>query len=255
MTDPIKISVVSYLNSVPFIYGLERWEGKQPIDLQLDIPSACAEKLITGKSDIGLVPVAILPLLKEYTIISDYCIGADGPVTSVLLLSRVPMNEIKEILLDYQSRTSVMLTRILSEQLWNIDPQWNATTEHYEKQISGTTAGVVIGDRALSIKNQFEYVYDLSEEWKKLTGLPFMFAAWVSVKKLSAEFIYDFNAALKSGFDNIEVIIDSASGKWPRDIVSDYLKKHIDYVSDDKKKEALALFLKYTADYKKKQVV
>ncbi|MBK8584164.1 MAG: hypothetical protein IPN88_01490 [Bacteroidetes bacterium] len=91
----LKISVVSYLNSKPFIYGFNKTNFNSKAAIELDIPSVCADKLLTGKVDIGLVPVAILPKLKDYFIISDYCIGANGPVDSVLLLSNVPLNEIK----------------------------------------------------------------------------------------------------------------------------------------------------------------
>src|SRR5262245_24497557 len=120
----IKVSAVSYLNSKPFIYGLEHSEVKNEIDLQLDVPSTCAAKLFEDKVDLGLVPVAVLPDLDEYHIITDYCIGADGEVGSVLLLSEVPLNEIKTILLDYQSMTSVVLVQILADKFWKIQPSW-----------------------------------------------------------------------------------------------------------------------------------
>jgi chorismate dehydratase len=116
----VRISVVSYLNSKPFIHGLRQSGLNSEIVITEDIPSVCANKMITGQADIGLIPVAALADLKGYTIISDYCIGSDGPVGSVLLLSQVPLNEIGTILLDYQSRTSVLLTRILAQNFWKI---------------------------------------------------------------------------------------------------------------------------------------
>ena len=112
--QPLKrISIVNYLNSKPFIYGLKDFQFSEATSIEEDIPSVCADKLINGKADIGLVPVAALPLIPLHTIISDYCLGADGKVGSVLLLSEVPLNEVEYVLLDYQSRTSVMLCRIL----------------------------------------------------------------------------------------------------------------------------------------------
>src|SRR6185369_11597556 len=113
-------------------------------------------------------------------IISDYCIGADGDVGSVLLLSDVPMSEIKNVLLDYQSRTSVTLAQVLADKYWRIKPRWTDAKENYERDIKGTTAGVVIGDRTFALKNKFKYTYDLSGEWKIFTGLPFVFACWVA---------------------------------------------------------------------------
>ena len=107
--NKIKISAVSYLNSKPFIYGLHHSNLFNEIELSQDIPSVCAQKFIDEKVDIGLIPITVIPKLKEYYIISDYCIGAVGKVSSVMLYSDVPLNAIKNILLDYQSLTSVTL--------------------------------------------------------------------------------------------------------------------------------------------------
>ena len=115
MSD-VKISVVSYLNSKPFIYGIEHSGLLKNFILEEDMPAVCAQKLIAGNTDIGLVPVAILPLLKDHYFVSDYCIGATQSVTSVMMFSRVPLENIKTITLDYQSRTSVALVKILAEK-------------------------------------------------------------------------------------------------------------------------------------------
>ena len=135
MNSKIKLSVVSYLNSKPFIFGLEKPWMKEHIELELDIPSVCAMKLLTGKVDVGLVPIAILPELKEYHLLTDYCIGANGDVNSVLLVSQVPLESISRVLLDYQSRTSVLLTRVLAKRFWKINPEWEAAEADYESTI------------------------------------------------------------------------------------------------------------------------
>jgi len=245
----IRISVVNYLNSKPFIFGLENSEFRNNIDLQLDIPSVCAEKLEDDRVDIGLVPVAILPELEEYHIISDYCIGSDGAVGSVLLLSEVPLNEIKTVLLDYQSKTSVLLAQILAEKFWKIRPQWTDGEEHFEDLIQGTTAGIVIGDRTFSLKNKFNHVYDLSAEWKKFTQLPFVFACWVSNKELDRSFVIQFNNALRFGLMNIEEVISRYKKESGTELdVKDYLEHKISYAFDDRKKFALELFLKYESE-------
>jgi len=241
----VRISVVSYLNSKPFIFGLRNSEFKSPVDIQEDIPSVCAEKLLTGKADIGLVPVAVLPQLINHSIISDFCIGADGEVNSVLLLSDVPLKKIKSILLDYQSRTSVMLTRVLAENFWKIQVDWKSTGADFENKINGETAGVVIGDRALSLKKDFRYVYDLSAEWKKFTGLPFVFACWVSMKQYDKDFIAGFNKALEYGLSKIDMIAEMESSKSQTvDEIKHYLKNNIDYFFDEKKMKALQMFLR-----------
>ncbi len=120
----IKISSVSYINSLPFIYGIENsifLNGNHI--LYKDSPANCADKLISNTIDLGLIPVAEILKIKNPQIISDYCIGAVGKVRTVLLLSQVPLSEINTILLDYESRTSVNLVKVLAEEFWKIKPK------------------------------------------------------------------------------------------------------------------------------------
>ena len=246
MAEPIKVSLVSYLNSKPFLYGLQHYPLKNDISISLDSPAVCAQKLLDKKVDIGLIPVAIIPQLNEYHIIGNYCIGAQGKVGSVMLYSDVPLKDIKTILLDYQSRTSVTLVKILAKQLWKIAPVWENAAENFETKITGTTAAVIIGDRTFGLENKFAYSYDLAEEWEKLTGLPFVFACWVANKKLPDDFINEFNAALKSGIDNRPALIAELSkeNNYSTDVVH-YLNEQIKYDLNDERKKALSLFLEY----------
>ena len=104
----------------------------EPISSQIeligDYPSRLADMLLNAEIDIGLVPVAVLPKLKEYHIISDFCIGTEGEIASVALFSEVPMQEVKKVLLDYQSQTSVALLKYLMKEYWGINPQIIETT-------------------------------------------------------------------------------------------------------------------------------
>jgi chorismate dehydratase len=215
--------------------------------VQEDIPAECARKLLEDEVDLALVPVAILTALKEYHIVTDYCIGADGQVDSVKLYSAVPLEEVKSVLLDYQSRTSVNLARLLFSRHWKMSPAFVAAKEGFEQAIGGTTAGVVIGDRTFSLNGKFLYEYDLAAEWKLLTGLPFVFAAWVSRRKLPESFINRFNAVLKSGIDGIDEALEQChySPRLDRATAREYLTQRIDYQLDDKKKRALELFLQW----------
>lgn len=241
----IKVSAVSYLNTFPFIYGLENSDIINQLDLQLDMPADCAQKLLANKVDIGLVPVAIIPELKEHYIISDYCIGAEGKVNTVLLLSDVPLNEIEEIQLDYQSRTSVNLVQVLAKEFWGISPKWVNASAGFENKIEGTTAGVIIGDRTFNLSKPYKYQYDLAEEWKKMTGLPFVFACWVANKQLPDAFIKSFNAALALGVNQIDEVVNDSSYSISKDQFLSYLKDDISFVLDDGKYQAIDKFLSY----------
>ncbi len=250
MTEPrIKISVVSYLNSKPFILALQNAEIEKDFIVSLDTPADCAAKLLDGRIDIGLVPVAIIPEMKSAYIISDYCIAANGSVNSVLLLSHEPLDRIKSIFLDYQSRTSIQLVKILAEKLWKIQPEWIKGEPGYEDLMQGDKAGIIIGDRALVARSKFPYVYDLSAEWKQLTGLPFVFACWVANRIIPTQLIEKLNNSLKHSIQMIpEVLAQFESADLTTKEAEKYLTENIHYLLDDKKREGLNLFLNYLAE-------
>ncbi|MGA9652216.1 menaquinone biosynthetic enzyme MqnA/MqnD family protein, partial [Pedobacter sp.] len=167
----IKISAVAYTNTKAFIYGLEHSDIINKIDLSLDIPSECAAKVISGEVDLGLMPVAAIPFVPNANIVADYCIGSDGAVNSVFIFSDVPVAEIKTLRLDAHSRTSNNLAKVLLKFHWKLEVEF--TTDPTVK----TDAIVLIGDRTFGKKEDFAFVYDMGEEWKNFTGLPFMYAA------------------------------------------------------------------------------
>jgi chorismate dehydratase len=238
----IRISAVSYLNTKPFIHGI-RLAALPDIELSLDMPSEVARKLIAVEVDLGLVPVAVIPLMKEAHILPGFCIGADGAVLSVKLYSQVPLNEIKTIVCDYQSRTSVMLARVLAKESWKIAPEWKAAEPGFEQQIAGSTAAVVIGDRTFAMNGNFAYEFDLAEEWKKLTELPFVFACWVSNKKLPDDFVARFGAALELGLKNISDVIEMEKLNYPGFDVGFYLEHALKLRLGSGGEQGLKLFL------------
>jgi len=244
--NKIKVSAVSYLNSKPFVYGIVNSKIIDKIDLSLDMPSLCASKLKDQVVDVGLVPVAVIPEISGARIISDYCIGASGKVRTVILASQVPINEIKTIILDYQSRTSVRLVQVLARHHWKISPEYEkARPDYISEDIKGSTAGVIIGDRVFIAEKQFKYIYDLSEEWGKMTGLDFVFACWVANREIDPEFISEFNVALKKGISCIPEVISENGDLLPECDLKDYYKENISYPLDEQKKRGLELFFSY----------
>lgn len=243
LIQKIKIGAVSYLNTKPLIYGFENGMMKEETEFIFDFPSNIAQQLLTNQIDVGLVPVAVLPTMKEYHLISDYCIGCDGAVASVCLFSDVPLQNIEKILLDYQSRTSVALLKILLKEHWKIAPELISAEKGFEQNIGGTTAGLVIGDRAFKQIPISKYHYDLGLAWKEMTGLPFVFATWVSNKKLSPDFIENFNAATQLGMLHLQEIAQANPFAW-FDML-EYYTNFISYKFDDRKREALNKFLNF----------
>lgn len=224
------------------LYGIKRHEIINKIDLVEDYPSSIARQLINGQIDIGLIPVAAIPHLSEYHIITDFCIGCEGPVASVCIFSEVPIQEVKTVYLDYQSRTSVNLAKVLLREYWKKDVDFiDAKGEEYRHEIKGTTAGVVIGDRALQQRKMSKYIYDLGEAWIEHTGLPFVFAAWIANKKLPEEFVQEFNEANAFGFTHLDNVIKE--NPYPYYDLERYYKNCISYNLNENKRKGMQLFL------------
>ena len=236
----IRISVVSYLNSMPFIYGLRKSCLINHMMLELDYPSICASKIINSEVDVGLVPVVTINQMNSLEIISDYCISSEGKVDTVCLFSNLPIEDINTIYLDYQSRTSIELLKILLKAYWKINPCLLNSKIGFEEKINNNEAVLVIGDRAFNLRNKYRFNYDLSEIWYKLTGLPFVFAVWVTNKKLDKNFITDFNSALSYGVNSIK---NNDFNFQYNKMEKEYLSSRILYKLDKKKKEAMNLFL------------
>jgi chorismate dehydratase len=215
------------------------------IDLVKAYPAKIAQDLMDGTIDMGLVPVAITPLLKEAHFVSKYCIGAIGEVASVCIFSQVPMEQIEKVYLDYQSRTSVQLASILLSQYWKKEVEFIKAEEGYIQQIQGNTAGVIIGDRALAARNQFPYVYDLASAWIAHTGFPFVFATWIANKPIPAAFMQAFDNANAYGLENIGKVIAGIPIEEQVYDLQTYYTKNISYDFDAEKRKGLALFLSF----------
>ncbi len=254
--NKIRVGAVSYLNTKPLVYGVKRSSLMDEIDLIEGYPSKVADMLLNDEIDVGLVPVAIIPRMKQHFIVSDYCIGAEGEVASVSLFSEVPIEQVETVLLDYQSRTSVNLAKVLMRDFWKVSPKLEDARPHlnplqrrgleeadeFQKLITGTTAGVVIGDRALQQRKVSAYNYDLASAWKKMTNLPFVFAAWIANKNLDKEFMNKFNQANALGLGMIDEVVKE--NPYEHYDLKKYYTENISYDLTADKKEGLNLFLK-----------
>jgi chorismate dehydratase len=248
--NKIKISIVNYTNTLPFKWAIKKSALFEKIELQEDIPSICAQKLKFKQVDLALIPVAVLSELDSYFIETDFCIGANGKVDSVKLYSQVPLDQIDTVVLDYQSRSSITLTKVLFKYFWKKNVVYVDAKPGFEKEIKDNNAAVVIGDRTFALNGSYQFEYDLAEEWKKFTGLPFVFAAWVSTEKLSDDFVKEFNEVLKQGINHITEAVeeDYRPSYLSKEYTIKYLTQRIDYQLDEDKRQALALFLDYIGE-------
>jgi chorismate dehydratase len=249
----VKVTAISYLNTLPFLYGIRHSGVAEAIDLSIATPAACAQQLATRQTDLSLIPVAVIPALPYYQIVGDYCIGATGKVRSVALFSNNTLPEIKTVYLDTESRTSVMLARMLACDYWKITPDFKPlTTVH----LSAGEGCVLIGDKALVHEPRFTYRYDLAETWIHYTGSPFVFATWTANKSLPASFIEQFNKALDYGIKHIpQSLTEPPQGgparalPCPHDTALEYLTKNISYPFDAEKKNGLTKFWNLINDF------
>lgn len=246
----MKICAVSYLNTKPFLYGLENLVPDA--EIVLHIPSLCVEHFRNQSSDVALIPVGSLLDFSEVHIIDDFCIGANTRVDSVFLFAQKPIQQLGTIYLDAHSRTSNGLVRVLARYHWNRDIHFLSTpsnTDSYQF-INGDTGAVVIGDRAIRLKNDYGYVYDLAHEWKIWTGLPFVFAVWAfhSSQQVIEE-IETLKNAFRFGIDHIEEVATIWCNAFHthREDVLYYYQNNISYELDKSKKEAMELYLHYLA--------
>ena len=237
--NKIKVSAVSYTNTKPFAYGIEHSEILNKIDLVYDIPSDCASKLINNQVDIGLVPVAALLDIPDYQILGNYCIGSVGAVNSVFIFSNKPIEEVKIVRLDLQSRTSNNLAKVLIKNYWKQTPEFINDGE--------ADAFVEIGDRTFGKKENYAFVYDLGEEWFRFTGLPFAFAVWASNKPIDESFIAEFDAALKLGLDSRGQVLLALPKRCDFDL-HNYLFHDLDFDLTDSKRKAIDKYLKLVQD-------
>jgi chorismate dehydratase len=249
LSKKIRVGAVSYLNTKPLLYGLQQHAISENIELIEDYPANLAKALIDNTIDIGLVPVAIIPSLPEAHIISDYCIGAIGPVASVCIFSKVPMDEIKTVYLDYQSRTSIKLAQILLKNYWKREVLLLEAPDNFIDLIDGTTAAVIIGDRALEQYKSYPYVYDLAEAWVSYTEKPFVFATWIANKPISTQFMKQFNLANSYGINHLEEVIAKITMNYTGYDLYKYYTRNISYLFTSEKKKGMELFLKSLIDY------
>lgn len=242
MKGKITVGIINYLNTRPLLFGLKKPPITEFIELVEDYPAKLADSLKNGTIDIGLIPVAATKNLHEFYINGNFCIGAIGDVASVCLFSDVDIKDIKRIYLDYQSRSSVALLKWLIKNHWHINPEFiEASNETYLQEINNDAAGLIIGDRALQFRNKTKFTYDLAGEWKAATGLPFVFAAWVSTKKLPDDFIEIFDKANEYGLKHIDEVI----AECPAYIydLKKYYSQNLSYMLDEEKRKGMQLFL------------
>jgi chorismate dehydratase len=240
-----RVAAVSYINTLPLLHGLQTPDLRNHTDIVLAHPARCAELLQNGEVDIALCPVGALPAIGDYHIITDFCIGCDGPVRTVCVYSHVPLDQVSQIVLSSESRTSNQMVQILNREYWHFKLRFlsaSSTSSVAHHSFSGGGVGFLhIGDICFEKEKEYAYRTDLGQSWKEWTGLPFVFACWVSRKKIDDVVVEAMNNAFGLGVRSIDQLAFPPG--MDAMVLREYLKKNISYALDSGKQLALRKFL------------
>ena len=229
---PYRLALVNYLNTFPFSEGFRLSGLDQELEIDFVIPADCAKLFVEDKVDISLCPVGALGDLPPHDICGKYCIGADGEVGTVVLLSNKPLDKITNVRLDSHSRTSNLLLQLIANLHWK--KNW---TFYFDQEEALPEACLMIGDKVFAHKDKYAYHFDLAEEWKAMTNLPMVFAVWVAKPGLPEAVIESIDHAFELGMQ--EVLKGNVNlENWQRD----YLVNCISYPLDTEKMKALRLY-------------
>ncbi|RLD19489.1 MAG: ABC transporter substrate-binding protein [Bacteroidetes bacterium] len=239
----IGLAAVKYLNTLPMLHGLKHSPHSGRFDLHLEDPAECARMLLEGEVDIALCPVGALIDIAGYHIVSQYGIACKGPVRTVSIYSDQPLEELKVVRLYSESRSSNLLARILDQKLWKLGLQFIGPDDDGPDLPTGH---LVIGDACFDRETEFQHITDLGDAWMKLTGLPFLFACWVSIKPVDDDIRDILDNAFSFGIADLENL-DLPQSQIHVDL-HHYLKHHIRYRIDAKTLDGMTKFINYVGD-------
>lgn len=242
-----KVGIVSYLNSQPYVLGLESQGMQSEMEMVKAFPADLASMLKAGEIELALLPIGALLDFENYNFVGNHGIASFGAVRTVCLFSEKPIQTLSKIYLDYQSRTSVKLLEVLLKEHFHHSPELVPATPGFETEIAGDTGGLVIGDRAMGLHHKFEFAYDLSEEWKQFSNKGFVFARWVALNEIDGDFVKKFESALNYGVQNRMKVIQEQRAEFletQQFDIGDYLNQRIQFRLEAAHLKGQELFMK-----------
>lgn len=241
----LRVGIVDYLNSKPLAWGFLKGHHANLFAPELHPPARVARLLSDGALDVGLIPSIEVARIPGLEVLPGLCVAAEREVRSVLLVSREPLERVRRIALDANSRTSVALLRILCADRFGIAPEFTVQAADVERMLAGAEAALVIGDPALQVDRERYRVHDLAGEWRALTGLPFVFAVWAV--RSSVDFpdlaVY-FKNSLRHGLASLDSLVRESAAELGLDteVIHRYLTEHLRFFLGDEERKALGEF-------------
>jgi chorismate dehydratase len=254
----LRISAISYLNTAPLMWDFEHGDAGRDFDISYTLPSSCAQALAEGTADIGIIPAAAYAEIPGLQVLPEVAIASRRAVRSILLVCKVPIEQVRSVALDTSSMTSVALTKVLFEKWMGGGRTFTAMAPDVDAMLAEHDAGLLIGDPALQVDRARYHTLDLAEEWIRHTGKPFVFAFWA----VRGDALHEASPSLdlpavfqKSRDHGLEASsLNQIAREWaPRlDLteadVRSYLTENIHYRLDDGCLEGLRLFYRYAAE-------
>ncbi len=262
---------MQYLNTAPLVHGFVHGPLKGKYDLSFTIPSKCADDLRDGRADVAIIPAIEYQRIANLTVLPDLAIAAKRRVRSLLLVSRMPIHEVTSIALDRSSRSTQALTRILCAEHWHIAPKFVEETLTTPSMLDRADAALLIGDPALRLAIAVAkyatlgadgelmcnadkaginatgtlHIYDVVQEWRRMTGLPAVLAVWAARRdRVTPALAADFAASKAYGVAHLEEISEAAADELslPAEELLTYLRGNIDYTLDSDNLAGLELY-------------
>jgi chorismate dehydratase len=240
----VRVGAVAYLNARPLTWSLS--DLAPQAEIVVDLPSRLADGLARGRFDVALVPSIEYFRDPGYSIVSDACVACDGPVRSIKLYGRVPVQRIRTLALDEGSRTSAAMTRILLKERFHLEPELEQLPIGGSPHDTSADAVMLIGDRGMiPVDGAFQFVWDLGEEWSRWTGLPFVFAMWIARPGVDLQGLDDCLAAARDR--GVGRLAEIARHEAPRLGISEqeclgYLRDNLRFQLGSREREGLLAF-------------
>ncbi|HJW73309.1 MAG TPA: menaquinone biosynthesis protein [Geothrix sp.] len=246
---PFRLSIIDYLNAAPLNHGFKHGLGWEHFHLKFHTPSASSDRLRRGEVDAGIVSSIEYLRIPGLRIVPGLCIASPKRVRSVVILSKVPPEQITSLALDTSSRTSVVLAQILLRERYGVNPTVDDMGPELISMLAEHDAALMIGDAAMRAPRQGLFVLDLAEEWHAWTGLPFVFALWL-VRQEAPELPVPggvapfFHKSLEIGLSQLPAIVEEARRTigWTKIELHEYLTENISYTLGEAERSSLALF-------------
>ena len=254
----LRVSAISFLNTAPLMWDFDHGDLRKDFRVDYTLPSTCAELLRNDMADIGIIPAVAYATIPDLSVIPDIAIAARGPVRSIYLISKVPVEQIRSIAVDTSSRTSVVLLQVLLQKFYETKAEFVPMEPSLPKMLQRHDGGLLIGDPALlayaKLRPGAHYVYDLAEEWRKFTAKSFVFAFWAvrDSANAGAEVVSAFQRSRDHGLELANIA--ATAREWSVRIglteqqITSYLTEAIYYYLDAECLEGLQLFYRYAVE-------